>query len=224
MPTPESEDDLGERILQAALACFQEVGIRRTSIDDISRAAGVGRMTVFRRFESKDRLAQLVLLRVVARVTERARTTFIGARDLETGLTEALVVAVKELRDHPLYVKVLRTEPDSFLRTLTTDGTSVIAVVRRSVADWLGSSGGGPLSDEDAEMVAEGITRLGVSLILAPEGPIPLNDDEGLRAYFARYLVPGIARLAVHSSSPAEGSVKRPGNRAQRLRRRSPTP
>jgi TetR/AcrR family transcriptional regulator, repressor for uid operon len=196
VPDQDSEDEVGERILEAALACFEEVGIRRTSMDDIARAAGVGRMTVFRRFESKDRLAQIVLLRVVAQVTERARTTFISAGDLQTGLAEALVVAVRELRDHPLFVKVLRTEPESFLRTLTTDGVSVIAVVRRSVADWLGSSGGGPLSDADAEMVAEGITRLGVSLILTPEGPIPLYDDEGLRAYFARYIVPGIARLA----------------------------
>jgi TetR/AcrR family transcriptional regulator, repressor for uid operon len=196
VPDQQSEDEVGERILDAALACFAEVGIRRTSVNDIARAAGVGRMTVFRRFESKDRLAQIVLLRVVAQVTERARISFNGARDLETGLTEALVVAVRELRDHPLFVKVLRTEPESFLRTLTTDGVSVIAVVRRSVADWLGCSGGGPLCDEDAEMVAEGITRLGVSLILTPEGPIPLYDDEGLRAYFARYIVPGIARLA----------------------------
>ena len=153
-------------------------------------------MTVFRRFESKDRLAQVVLLRVVAEATTRVRSAFRDARDLETGLTEALVTSVRELRDHPLFGKVLRTEPESFLRTLTTDGTSVIAVVRRSITDWLGGSGGGPLSDEDAEMVAEGITRLGVSLVLAPEGPIPLYDDTALRAYFARYLVPGIARLA----------------------------
>jgi AcrR family transcriptional regulator len=196
VPDQDSEDEVGERILEAALACFQEVGIRRTSMDDIARAAGVGRMTVFRRFESKDRLSQIVLLRVVAQATARVRTEFMSARDLETGLTEALVMSVSELRDHPLFGKVLRTEPESFLRTLTTDGASVIAVVGRSVADWLGSSGGGPLSDEDAEMVAEWITRLGVSLVLAPEGPIPLYDDEGLRAYFARYLVPGIARLA----------------------------
>jgi TetR/AcrR family transcriptional repressor of uid operon len=189
-------DDAGERIVAAALTCFTELGIRRTSMDDIARAARVGRTTVFRRFESKERLVQIVLLRIVGQVTERVQTVFHGARDLETGLTEALVVAVRELRDHPLFAKVLRIEPESFLRTITADGASVIAVVRRSIADWLGSSGGGPLSDEDAEMVAEGITRLGVSLILAPEGPIPLDDDEGLRAYFARYVVPGIARLA----------------------------
>jgi hypothetical protein len=30
----------------------------------------------------------------------------------------------------------------------------------------------------------------------ARSGPIPLDNDEGLRAYFARYLVPGIVRLA----------------------------
>ena len=68
--------------------------------------------------------------------------------------------------------------------------------MRGSIADWLGASGGGPLSDEDAEMVAEGITRLGVSLILTPEGPIPLDNDEGLSAYVARYVVPGIVRLS----------------------------
>lgn len=196
MPAEVSEDDVGERILEAALECFEEVGIRRTSMDDIARAAGVGRMTVFRRFEGKDQLTEMVLLRVVVQVTELARARFAGARDLATGLTEALVVSVQELRDRPLFVKVLRTEPESFVRALTTDGVSMIGVVRRSLADWLGSSGGGPLSDADAEMVAEGITRLGVSLILAPEGPIPLYDDKGLRAYFARYIVPGIARLA----------------------------
>jgi AcrR family transcriptional regulator len=196
VPTEASEDEVGERILEAALECFEEVGIRRTSMDDIARAAGVGRMTVFRRFQGKEKLTEMVLLRVVVQVTELARARFTGARDLATGLTDALVVAVQELRDRPLFVKVLRTEPESFVRTLTSDGVSMIGVVRRSVADWLGTSGGGPLSDEDAELVAEGITRLGVSLILTPDGPIPLYDDEALRAYFARYVVPGIARLA----------------------------
>jgi TetR/AcrR family transcriptional repressor of uid operon len=194
----QDSDEAGQRIIEAALGCFVELGIRRTSMDDIAHAAGVGRTTVFRRFESKDRLVQIVLLRIVGQATERVRVVFQGAPDLETGLTEALVASVTELRDHPLFAKVLRIEPESFLQTLTGDGASVIAVVRGSIADWLGSSGGGPLSDGDADKVAEGIIRLGVSLILTPEGLIPIDDDEGLRAYFARYVVPGIARLAAH--------------------------
>jgi TetR/AcrR family transcriptional repressor of uid operon len=192
----EDSDEAGQRIVEAALGCFVELGIRRTSMDDIARAAGVGRTTVFRRFESKDRLVQTVLLRIVGQATERVRAVFQGAPDLETGLTEALVASVTELRDHPMFAKVLKIEPESFLRMLTSDGVSVIAVVRGSIADWLGSSGGGPLSDGDADKVAEGVIRLGVSLILTPEGLIPIDDDEGLRAYFARYVVPGIARLA----------------------------
>jgi TetR/AcrR family transcriptional regulator, repressor for uid operon len=196
MPHQDSEGGVGERILEAALKCFEEVGIRRTSMDDIARAAGVGRMTVFRRFEGKDQLTHFVLLRVGVEVTELARAAFAGAQDLETGLTDALVVAVQALRDRPLFVKVLRTEPEVFLRSLTGDGLSMIEVIRRSVSAWLGGSGGGPLGDEDAELVAEGITRLGVSLVLSPDGPIPLYDDNGLREYLGRYVVPGIARLA----------------------------
>jgi AcrR family transcriptional regulator len=195
MPDQDSEDEVGERILDAALKCFEEVGIRRTSIDDIARAAGVGRMTVFRRFKGKDQLTHIVLLRIGVEVTELARAAFAGARDLETGLTEALVVAVQALRDRPLFVKVLRTEPEAFLRSLTADGPNLIELIRRSVSAWLGGSGGGPLADQDAELVAEGITRLGVSLVLSPDGPIPLYDDEGLREYLSRYVVPGIARL-----------------------------
>jgi hypothetical protein len=92
-----------------------------------------------------------------------------------------------------------------------TDGTSVIAFVRHSVAGWLGASGGRPLSDADAAMVAEWIARLGMSLVLAPEGAIPLYDDDGLRAFAARYLVPGIVWLAAQSGASASGGQRAVG-------------
>jgi hypothetical protein len=102
---------------------------------------------------------------------------------------------VHALRDHPLFVKVARTEPESLLQVLTTDGATVISLFRHSVGEWLGATGGGPLTD-DAEVVAEILTRLGISLILTPDGLIPIDDDDRMRAYLARYVVPGIARLA----------------------------
>src|SRR6202022_2316488 len=117
-------------------AVFAEWAATRTSMDDIATAAGVGRMTVFRRFESKDRLVQFVMFRVVERMAARVRETFLGEPDLETALTEAIVASVDELRGVPLFTKVLRTEPDALLRTLTTDGGSVIAIVRNSTMSW----------------------------------------------------------------------------------------
>jgi hypothetical protein len=60
-------------------------------------------------------------------------------------------------------------------------------------------------------MVAEGIIRLGVSPILAPEGLIPIDNDEGLRAYFTRYVVPGLARLAASRTHNTGFGFRRKG-------------
>ncbi|OBF95496.1 hypothetical protein A5790_07240 [Mycobacterium sp. 852002-51152_SCH6134967] len=95
-----------------------------------------------------------------------------------------MVVAVRAVRDRPLFVKVLRTQPEAFVRSLTTDGPSMIEVMR-PLRKRMAERARRWLSDEDAELVAEGITRLGVSLVLSPQGPIPLYDDDGLRAYLA---------------------------------------
>ncbi len=191
-------DPISERILAGALSCFQEVGIQRTSMDDIARAAGISRITVFRRFDTKDQLVQIVVLRVLDEVNAVIRAAFLAEKNLEKALTAALMASLRQMRDHPLFAKVIRTEPESLVATLTTDGASVIALFRSAVGDWLGATGGGPLSDQDAEFVAETLTRLGISLILTPDGSIPIDDDKRMRAYLARYVVPGIALLAKH--------------------------
>ncbi len=61
------EDALFDRVAAAALDEFAEHGIRRTSMEDIARRAGVSRMTVFRRFASKQRLVEIVIAREVHR-------------------------------------------------------------------------------------------------------------------------------------------------------------
>jgi AcrR family transcriptional regulator len=115
-------------------------------MDDIARTAGVGRVTVFRRFDTKDQLVQIVVLRVMDEVTALIRAAFLAEKDLEKALTAALMASVRALRDHPLFVKVARTEPESLLQVLTTDGATVISTLRHSVGEWLGASGGGPLT------------------------------------------------------------------------------
>ena len=58
-------DATTERILDAALEEFLDFGLRRATVEDITRRAGVGRMTVHRRFSTKQSLIEAVWLREV---------------------------------------------------------------------------------------------------------------------------------------------------------------
>lgn len=56
-----------EAILDAAEACLRVVGARRTTIEDVATAAGVSRVTIYRRIGNRDE----VVLQVLVRITER---------------------------------------------------------------------------------------------------------------------------------------------------------
>src|ERR687888_714351 len=63
----EPADDVSARVLDAALVELSEFGIRRASIDAVTRRSGVSRMTVYRRYPGKDALVAAVLQREVQR-------------------------------------------------------------------------------------------------------------------------------------------------------------
>lgn len=56
-------DPTGERILEAALQTMLSFGIRRATVDEIARRAGVSHMTVYRRWSNKTDLVLAVLMR-----------------------------------------------------------------------------------------------------------------------------------------------------------------
>src|SRR5438874_6535031 len=58
-----ADDVVSERILDAALALAAASGLRHLTMDDVARKAGVGRMTVYRRFAGKARLVDSLAVR-----------------------------------------------------------------------------------------------------------------------------------------------------------------
>lgn len=71
-------DPRAERLLDAAAELLVRWGYRRTSIDDVARAAGVGKGTVYLHFRTKEALFVTVLLRaqrsVLGDLADRMRT------------------------------------------------------------------------------------------------------------------------------------------------------
>ncbi|WP_131822919.1 helix-turn-helix domain-containing protein, partial [Mycobacteroides chelonae] len=62
-PADEGAEELTERILAAAKLEFELIGIRRSSMGDVARRAGIARATLYRRFPGKDNLVQAVATR-----------------------------------------------------------------------------------------------------------------------------------------------------------------
>lgn len=187
-----TQDETAERILDAALEQFLLVGLRRTTIEDVARRAGVGRVTVYRRIGQKHELVEAVILREVRHVIDQVAGQIAGLPSPEERLVEGFVVGLRALRAHPLLDRLLETEPEDLLPYLTLDAGEGLAIGRRFVAQQIGA--GVTDSVQDGELVAEIVTRLAQSLVLTPDGGIPLDDEHRLREFAQAFLLPLLTR------------------------------
>jgi TetR/AcrR family transcriptional regulator, repressor for uid operon len=185
------EDPLFDRVAAAALDEFAEHGIRRTSMEDVARRAGVSRMTVFRRFASKQRLVEVVITREVHRGMQELDLLWEGAETLEDRLVAGFEFAGRYVRGHPLFDRLLRSEPEVLLPPLTLDGGPVLELYRSLIANRLQAEvNAGRARTADIDGVAEVIARLAISLLLTRDGIITLEDPHSVRRLVNLTLLP----------------------------------
>jgi AcrR family transcriptional regulator len=185
------EDALFDRVAAAALDEFAEHGIRRTSMEDVARRAGVSRMTVFRRFASKQRLVEVVIAREVHRGMQELDLLWEGAETLEDRLVAGFEFAGRYVRGHPLFDRLLRSEPEVLLPPLTLDGGPVLELYRSLIANRLQAEvNAGRAATSDIDGVAEVIARLAISLLLTRDGTITLDDPHSVRRLVNLTLLP----------------------------------
>jgi TetR/AcrR family transcriptional regulator, repressor for uid operon len=185
------EDALFDRVAAAALDEFAEHGIRRTSMEDVAHRAGVSRMTVFRRFASKQRLVEIVIAREVHRGMQELDLLWEGAETLEDRLVAGFEFAGRYVSGHPLFDRLLCSEPDVLLPPLTLDGGPVLELYRSLIAQRLQAEvNAGRATSTDIDGVAEVIARLAISLLLTRDGTITLDNPNSVRRLVNLTLLP----------------------------------
>lgn len=188
------DDDTSARILDAALDRFTTFGVRRTTMDDIASAAGVGRATVYRRFAGRDDIVRAVILREMARFLSEVDAAVQAIDDPLERFVEGFVATLREAREHPLLRRLLEVEPDLLLPFLTVQGAPALSLSRAYLAQEfrISQQDGHIRPDVDVDLVAEMLVRLCQSLLLTPDGLIELDDDAGLRDLARDYLAPAL--------------------------------
>lgn len=99
-----------DTILDAATALMTTIGIRRTTMADVARSAGVSRATLYRRYPNVESLAAQVTTREFTLIAERMPTTDEPASRQAMVLT--LVHLVREVRAHPLLRRIVELDPE----------------------------------------------------------------------------------------------------------------
>lgn len=185
----EKTDPATTALLDVALQLLTTMGIRKTTIEDIARHAGVDRVTVHRRLGSKSDVVSAVLEREAQRVFERAAASAGGAADVEERVALVFTGLVRDLRGNALFNKLMALEPDSTLAKVSTDASGLLRLAVQFATTTL-------LEDidtddqEDLETRVEIVARLVHSLFLTPDAVVKLKTRAQSMAFARKYVVP----------------------------------
>ena len=108
-----SQRHTDDALLDAARDCVVEVGVRRTTLTDVAKRAGVSRMTLYRRFPDINSLVRTLMTREFTTLLHTIDDTTTGtARD---HLVHHAVAAIRLLTRNPLLRRVLDLDADLML-------------------------------------------------------------------------------------------------------------
>lgn len=183
----------GDVILDAARSCVLAVGMRRTTLTEVARRAGVSRPTLYRRWpDMRSLTADLLTRELVALLPDQATGTGTARR---RGV-DKIVTTAAAVREHPLFVKILDTDPELMI-TYAFDriGASQRQVLTVFAALVREGQDDGSIRDGDPDELAAMILLVTQSAVqsarIVAETLPPKRLDAHLRTLLDTYLQPG---------------------------------
>jgi AcrR family transcriptional regulator len=179
-----------QKVAAAAIQCFKQYGVHRTSMADIADAYGVSRQTLYRMFENRSVLLEYIATQRIS-VLMASLTKFLSQYGrLSEAIVEGMVYSIQLGRADELLMEIILQEGDAHFTTFQFGGTEQ---VQKAMLDaWQ------PLIDasreakelaadvSDAEII-EWLNNIGHFLNVRPD-----YTEEDHRRILQKFVVPSL--------------------------------
>ncbi|MBW2274353.1 MAG: TetR/AcrR family transcriptional regulator [Deltaproteobacteria bacterium] len=182
------------RLLDAAESCFSKFGLTKTTMEDVAKAAGMSRATVYRYFKNRDDLLMGVVEREARGAAAEIERRLRGIRNPGEYIVEGIVQALDIVPKRPaLSMLFLADTVGMASRLLTTSERMVDIALELVVPVIEPARRKGLLRDNvETEVMIEWTFRIISSFLTVPS---PLADsEEEMRALLRRMLLPALLK------------------------------
>jgi len=194
VPNDTKSTPVRERLLDAAEGCLEQFGPQKTSMEDVARAGGMSRATVYRYFENRDAL----LLGVASRQASKLATEAIGYlsqfNTISDWLVEGLLFTLRELPQRPVFASLVTSLDSRSSGSLLLGSTGLIQIGVNVLGPMFANAQEqGLLRDDiDPEMLIEWLLRMLWTYLNAPSQVA--TDEEGMRRLLRMMLIPAVLK------------------------------
>lgn len=182
------------RILDAALVCYEKTGVSSTRLEDVAKSAGIGRTTLYRYVKNRDDLLNQVIVRDAQ--AQRAEMEVLNRYydNLADSVVESTVLVLRGRRTRPINRLLFGDEADAMIDRINLSPSSFRALTEALLSpQFEKAKARGELREgvtlQDA---SDWVARITLSLVVYPEEF--LNDEEALRRYLRRFLIPSLVK------------------------------
>jgi AcrR family transcriptional regulator len=183
-------EEVRRRILLATYDCVARWGLAKTTVEDAAREAGLSRATLYRYFPGgRDELIDAVVSFEYGRFFARLYEEVQSAESLEEVMERGLAFAHRAIRQHEVLQRILVTEPEILLPTLTVESRGTQELIAAFLVPYLERHELAP--GVDVAEAADFLARMSLSYISSP-GRWDLEDPVQVARLVRAELLAGI--------------------------------
>jgi AcrR family transcriptional regulator len=179
------------RILDAAVVEFEKHWFRRVALEDVARRAGVSRMTIYRRFASRDELVLAVIDRENAELFAEIADELKLTGPQRNYYVEAFTSAILQLRRHRVLNRMITDEPSLTLQLAHQHYPAALQRMADALRVIVPAGFAEQIGDSAVDELADTILRYALMALLLPSRQA-LHTADDVRAFATEHFLPSL--------------------------------